>query len=163
MPRQDIRSGYAYTDDGVQIHWRVLGSGIPLVCSNGVGVGTFFWKYIAERYQHEYSVVLWDYRGHGLSARTIDPYNVDLSIQRHAMDLNCVLNAAFQENPEEIILMGHSMGCQVSLEAYQILGPRVKCLGLPRRERVCSCIVRERRTHDASPPDPSVPAPLSLR
>lgn len=122
----EIRSGYVTTDDNVRLHWKCLGSGIPMICSNGVGVSTFFWKYIAEYFQDRCAVLLWDYRGHGASDRDLDPHTTDMSVPRHAKDLCTVLAAAFPDYDGPVLLAGHSMGCQVSLEAYRTLQKRVK-------------------------------------
>lgn len=108
------RSGFARTDDGEQLYWRVLGEGPTLACCNGVGVSTFFFKYVAEHFRDRFSVLLWDYRGHGRSSLPREPETADLSIERTARDLRCVLDAAALPGPA--ILLGHSMGCQVILE-----------------------------------------------
>ena len=128
--QQTIRSGYATTEDNIQLHWKVLGNGPPLVCCNGVGVGTFFWKYILEHYQENYSVLLWDYRGHGLSQRGLDPYTADMSVERHAKDIQQVISQVFPDSTDKIILLGHSMGCQVILETYRLLRERISHLVL---------------------------------
>lgn len=116
-----VRTGQTVAEDGVFLRWRVQGNGTPFVCSNGVGVSTFFWKYILESHTTDFAVLTWDYRGHGDSDRHLDPHDADMSIERHAKDLLCILADAFPENTDKIILMGHSMGCQVNLEAYRHL------------------------------------------
>lgn len=113
MP-DDQRTGFARTDDGAQLYWRVVGSGPPMACCNGVGVSTFFFKYITDHYRGRYAVLLWDYRGHGRSSLPADPESADLSVERCATDLLCVLDAAGLADPA--VLIGHSMGCQVILE-----------------------------------------------
>lgn len=108
------RSGFARTDDGLQLYWRVLGEGPTLACCNGVGVSTFFFKYVAEHFRDRFSVLLWDYRGHGRSGMPPEPESADLSIERTARDLRCVMETA--RVPSPAVLLGHSMGCQVILE-----------------------------------------------
>lgn len=112
----DVRSGFARTDDGLELYWRSVGHGDPaLVCCNGVGVSTFFFKYVAQHFRDRFRVVLWDYRGHGRSSPPPEPIDdADLSVQRCAKDLECVLAAAGVTAPP--MLLGHSMGCQVILE-----------------------------------------------
>ena len=110
----DVRSGFAVADDGVELHWQLSGSGPLVICCNGVGVGTFFWKYLAAHLRQRFTVLLWDYRGHGLSDRRLDPDAADLRIERHADDLACILDHLERTDPALII--GHSMGCQVILE-----------------------------------------------
>jgi len=121
-------SGFAETSDGLRIFWRSIGDGPPVVCCNGVGVSTFFWKYVIEQLADHYRVVLWDYRGHGRSTRQIDFDRHDLSIERHAADLEAVLDDAGVHRPA--LLMGHSMGCQVALELCRNAPERVAGLGL---------------------------------
>ena len=54
-----VRSGFVRTPDGVHLYWRAVGHGPLLLCSNGVGVSTFFWKYIVEHFRYRYTVVVW--------------------------------------------------------------------------------------------------------
>lgn len=121
-------SGHARTDDGLLIHWRTIGQGRPVVLCNGVGVSTFFWKYLVDALLGEHQLVLWDYRGHGRSDRRVDLETTDVSVHRHARDLICVLDAAGITEPA--VLIGHSMGCQVALETWRIDAPRVAGLVL---------------------------------
>ena len=109
-----LRSGFALADDKVELHWQTAGTGPLVVCCNGVGVGTFFWKYLAEHLRQNFTVLLWDYRGHGRSDRRLDPTSADLSIERHADDLAAILDHL--EWSEPALVCGHSMGCQVALE-----------------------------------------------
>ncbi|MEM6925374.1 MAG: alpha/beta hydrolase [Myxococcota bacterium] len=119
-----VRSGFATTRDGIALYWRHAGGGPKptFVCCNGLGVSTFFFKYIVERFAGEHGVLVWDYRGHGRSALPPEPMDeADLSIETCAEDLHEVLEAAGVARP--IVLLGHSMGCQVLLEyAYRYPG-----------------------------------------
>ena len=118
-----FQNGFLKTDDGIQIRWTSIGEGPPVLCSNGVGVGTFFWKYISEEFSKKYTIVLWDYRGHGESDRRLEKVLSDISIQRHAKDLEQLYQELFPHQPP-VILMGHSMGCQVALE-FQRRNPEI--------------------------------------
>lgn len=82
--------------------------GTPLLCANGVGVSTIFWRYVEEHFPATRPVIVWDYRGHGQSEypRDLD----DLSIEANADDMARVLEAF---GHERAICLGHSMGCQV--------------------------------------------------
>ena len=124
-----VRSGFVRASDDVHLYWRAVGQGPLLVCCNGVGVSTFFWKYIVEHFQDRYTVVVWDYRGHGRSDRKLDPATADLSIVRHADDLKTVLYAV-RGGFEPAILLGHSMGCQVVLEFQRRYPDRVRAMVL---------------------------------
>jgi len=89
-----------------------------IVCCNGVGVSTFFWDYVGERFSPDHRVVVWDYRGHGASGVPEDTRG--LSMADVADDLARVLDA---NEVDRAILLGHSMGCQVILE-FARLFPR---------------------------------------
>ncbi len=107
--------GFVRSSDGVQLFYRVIGEGEPaLVCCNGVGVSTFFWRYVVERFAPRHKVVVWDYRGHGRSQSVSSGF--DLSMEQSARDLRAVCEAVGVEKP---ILLGHSMGAQVALEHYR--------------------------------------------
>jgi pimeloyl-ACP methyl ester carboxylesterase len=124
MACPSVISGFATTDDGVQLHWRMVGSGPLLVCNNGVGVSTFFWKYLTEHFRSSHRVLLWDYRAHGRSQRVLDPGSADMSVNRHARDLLCILDHL--EEVEPCVLIGHSMGCQVALEVLRLAPDRAR-------------------------------------
>jgi pimeloyl-ACP methyl ester carboxylesterase len=119
-----VTSGVARTDDGLDLYFRIVGSEGPwLVCCNGVGVSTFFFKYVAEHFGRTHRVLLWDYRGHGRSALPPEPVEeADLSIERNARDLFTVMDHV---GADRAVLTGHSMGCQVILEAHKQQPDRV--------------------------------------
>lgn len=112
----DVRSGFVAAEDGQPLFWRSVGSGSPaFVCCNGVGVSTFFFKYVTRHFRDRFQVVVWDYRGHGRSPSPPEPIDAaDLSVERCAKDLAVVLDAAGVTDPP--VLLGHSMGVQVILE-----------------------------------------------
>lgn len=117
-----FRTGFATAQDGVRLYWRTVGQGPTIVCCNGVGVSIFFWKYLVEHYAGQYQILLWDYRGHGRSDRPDYAADSDLSISRHAQDMGAVMDAA---GVQQALLVGHSMGCQVILEAYRRFPERI--------------------------------------
>jgi pimeloyl-ACP methyl ester carboxylesterase len=123
---EQMSTGFARTDDGIQLYYRVVGEGPTLVCCNGVGVSTFFWRYFVEHFARSYRVVQWDYRGHGRSTPPADVFAADLSMERNARDLATVLDALAITEP--VVLLGHSMGCQVILEFHRQQPSRVRAL-----------------------------------
>lgn len=94
-----------------------------IICSNGVGVSTFFWDYVGEYFARDHKVIIWDYRGHGASGRPADPRAMTMA--SIADDLARVMDA---NGVERAVLLGHSMGCQVLFEFYRLFRERV--LGL---------------------------------
>ena len=117
-----MTAGFVSAEDDVRLHWRSIGEGPAIVCCNGVGVSTFFWRYLVHHFRDRYRVVLWDYPGHGRSERVHDPRNCDLSIARLSRDLRAIMDAA---DVEQATLVGHSMGCQVLFEAMRGYPERV--------------------------------------
>lgn len=98
--------------DGTRLHARQTAGrharGTPLICANGIGVSTCFWRYVEDHFADTRPVIVWDYRGHGLSEF---PRDLDaLTMEGNAEDLRRVLDAF---GHERAVLLGHSMGCQV--------------------------------------------------
>ncbi len=120
-----VRAGFAVAEDGTRLYWRAVGQGPAILCCNGVGVSLFFWKYLVEHYCRTHTVVLWDYRAHGRSDRPADIGGADLSIERHARDLQVVMDTA---GVSDALLLGHSMGVQVILELHRQAPHRVRGL-----------------------------------
>jgi pimeloyl-ACP methyl ester carboxylesterase len=67
----------------------------------------------------------WHYRGHGRSAAPADPDRID--IPAHAADLEAVRRHI---GDPPCVLIGHSMGCQVALEAYRQRPERIRAMVL---------------------------------
>jgi pimeloyl-ACP methyl ester carboxylesterase len=82
-----------------------------MICANGIGVSTIFWRFLEERFADERPVITWDYRGHGNSEFPRDL--ADLTMESNADDLARVLDAY---GYQRAIALGHSMGCQVIYE-----------------------------------------------
>jgi pimeloyl-ACP methyl ester carboxylesterase len=87
---------------------------VTAVLSDGILCDGFIWKYLWEDLATLLPVVHWHYRGHGRSAPPADPDRIDIAA--HAQDLGSV-RAHVGDPP--CVLFGHSMGCQVALEAYR--------------------------------------------
>ena len=97
-----------------------------MVCCNGVGVSTYFWRHINEAFSDKYQIITWDYVGHGRSCAPREIHGTDLTILRHARDLHTILNELQVTNP--VVLLGHSMGVQVILEYYLNYPTHVRAL-----------------------------------
>lgn len=112
------REGYVDGPQGLRLYWRSDGesaTGRPtIVCLNGIGVTMAFFEPFTHRLRAHYRVVRWDYRGHGRSDSPRDPRAV--SIETCVDDLEALLRGLGITRP---VLIGHSMGGQVSLEYYR--------------------------------------------
>lgn len=129
---KNLREGFARAADGTRLYWRAEGEGPALLCSNGIGVSTFFWGPLARALSDRYTVIRWDYRGHGLSDDPLHPGSATL--EQCATDGLHVLDAL---GVERAALLGHSMGSQVGFEIYrqrpQAVAGLVPTLGTYRR------------------------------
>ena len=81
-----------------------------LLC-DGIACDGFIWKYLWDDLARIADVAHWNYRGHGRSGVPVDPTAIDL--RDHAKDLAAVREAI---GSRPVVLVGHSMGCQVVLE-----------------------------------------------
>lgn len=117
------RSGFVKTYDGCSLAYEAVGSGPVFLCCNGLGVSTFFWRYLKACFSNRMTFVTWDYRGHGKSET---PEDLDtLTVENCARDARLVLDHL---GLGAAVLAGHSMGCQVILE-YSRMYPE-QTLGL---------------------------------
>ena len=108
--------------DGTRI-WCAMeggGGGVPIVCTNGVGISTFFWDAVRQYFSPRHPVVTWDYRGHGRSQRPADLNRT--TIEDNARDLNGIMEHLGLSTALHI---GHSMGSQVILEFYHLFAEKV--------------------------------------
>lgn len=106
---------YATSFDGTRIYYEKYGRGPVIIPCNGIGVSTYFWKYLTEYFARDHTVILWDYRSHGRSGAA--PDFSDLTMSTNARDLKAVMDDA---GVSEAVLLGHSMGVQTILEFYRL-------------------------------------------
>jgi len=120
--------------DGVHIEYRVAGKGDPaIVLIHGWATDANYWNAQIAPLQAKYTVVAIDLAGHGGSTKS----RTDWSMEKYGEDVTTVV----QRIPnQQVILVGHSMGGTVALEAAHTLGNRVigiivvdalKSVGLP--------------------------------
>lgn len=111
--------------DGTRIRYTILGPAdgpIVTTCAGFLCPDTF-WKYLVPGLTPRYRVLVWNYRGVGVSDLPRNPgfhaVNLspkDLSVEANAKDLGVILD---QEGITDTVLIGHSMGVQTALEAYR--------------------------------------------
>ncbi len=103
--------------DGTRLYLRSRDALVPTtttsVLCDGILCDGFIWKYLWPSLAERTKVAHWNYRGHGRSGSPVDPDRVDIGA--HVDDLDAV--RASLGDPD-VVLFGHSMGCQVALEGY---------------------------------------------
>ena len=105
--------------DGVHIEYHVYGSGEPaVVLVHGWSCDGNYWNAQLKDLKAKYTVVTVDLAGHGASGRN----RTDWSIGNFGED---VASVARQLQNVKIVLVGHSMGAPVALEATRRIGDRV--------------------------------------
>jgi pimeloyl-ACP methyl ester carboxylesterase len=112
-----VRVGTATAPDGAILAWTAEGSGPrALVACNGIGLSTSIWRHLSRHLAGlgPFTFVIWDYRGHGRSPLPDNPES--MTVSGCARDLWTVAEAA---GFPRAVLLGHSMGAQVILEAYR--------------------------------------------
>ena len=95
----------------MELHYRELGSGKPLVILHGLFGFSDNWQTHAKKLSEYYRVILVDLRNHGHS-----PWSDAFSYQLMVEDLQ----ELFQKlNLSDVILLGHSMGGKVAMHYAQ--------------------------------------------
>jgi pimeloyl-ACP methyl ester carboxylesterase len=107
------------SDDGSSITYGVHGQGgTTIVFVHCWTCNREFWKPQIEYFSKKHKVVWLDLAGHGLSNSKRKKY----TMQAFGKDVAAVVNEIEGEN---VILVGHSMGGPVSIEAAKLLGDKV--------------------------------------
>lgn len=105
--------------DGVHIEYHVYGSGEPaIVLIHGWSCDSNYWKEQLAQLRTKYTTVTVDLAGHGASGSN----RADWSMGNFGEDVAAV---ARQLQNRKIVLVGHSMGAPVALEAARRIGDRV--------------------------------------
>jgi pimeloyl-ACP methyl ester carboxylesterase len=109
----------AIAPDGVHVQYRVYGSGEPaLVFIHGWSCDSNYWREQLPAFDRKYTLVTVDLAGHGGT----DANRTEWSIARFGQDVATALAAVPNK---QIILVGHSMGGPVAIEAARQLKGRV--------------------------------------
>lgn len=109
----------ATTPDYVHIDFRVWGKGEPaVVLIHGWACDSNYWNAQIEALKTRYTVVAVNLAGHGAS----ESNRKDWSMANYGQDVASVTRLI---QNRRIVLVGHSMGADVALEAARLIGDRV--------------------------------------
>lgn len=112
--------------DGTGIAYEVLGVGDrTILLANGLGGRLYAWAPAIEAFFRTHKIITWDYRG--LFASDSPASRRRLSVVHHVDDARAILDA---EKVDRAVLMGWSMGVQVSLDFAASFPERVAGLVL---------------------------------
>jgi pimeloyl-ACP methyl ester carboxylesterase len=132
--RVDGTPQLALTPDNVHIEYRLWGQGEPaIVLIHGWACDWNYWQAQIDALKSKYTVVALNLAGHGASESNRSDWNMG----NYGEDVATVVR---QVRNRRVILVGHSMGADVALEAARRIGDRVigiiavdslKSIGLP--------------------------------
>jgi pimeloyl-ACP methyl ester carboxylesterase len=109
----------AIARDGIHVQYRVWGSGEPaLVLIHGWSCDSNYWREQIPELKKKYTIVAVDLAGHGGT----DGNRSEWTMARFAGDVSAALAAVPNQ---KLILIGHSMGGPVALEATRLMKDRV--------------------------------------
>lgn len=143
-PRRDPapREGFVEASDGQPIWFREEGRGAPaIMLLDGLGCDGYAWKYVVQQFKERHHIIRFHYAGHGKSAA---PRGFPSSPSERLGIAGCADDAARvldHLGVQRAVMMGHSMGVQVALEAWRRHPSRVGALAL-----VCGSYGRPLRT-----------------
>lgn len=113
-------SGRVAAPDGVEIAYRVSGAGFPaLVFIHGWMCDQTFWSAQVEAFSATNTVVTMDLPGHGLSGMDREGW----PLMAYGGDVRTVVEAL---DLTDVVLIGHSMGGPVALEAARLMPDRTR-------------------------------------
>jgi pimeloyl-ACP methyl ester carboxylesterase len=116
---QDGVARIAIAPDGIHVQYRVYGSGEPaLVLIHGWSCDSNYWREQIPEFKKKYTIITVDLAGHGGT----DGNRTDWTMARFGQDVATAL-AAVPNN--QLVLVGHSMGGPVAIEAARLLKGRV--------------------------------------
>lgn len=113
---------FVVSPDGVPIAYSTYGTGkTALVLIHGWSCDTSYWAAQLQPLSRDFQVVALDLGGHGESGTGRKSF----SIESFGQDVAAVVEAI---NPEQVVLVGHSMGGTVAIAAARQLGKRVRAV-----------------------------------
>lgn len=118
---------FASGPDGTRLYVRRQdgpGRTVAVLC-DGIVCDGYIYKYLWDELPSRVGVAHWNYRGHGRSSLPVDSNRIGVG------DLAQDLDAVRQHlGDPPVVLIGHSFGTQVALEAYRL-----------RPEKVCALVL----------------------
>ena len=112
-------SQISISSGGVDIHYEVHGEGEPtLVFIHGWSCDRSYWQAQVEYFAKQYQVITIDLAGHGESGTNRSEWN----LRDYGTDVVSVVNAL---QLEKLVLVGHSLGGHVALEAASLMQEKV--------------------------------------
>jgi len=111
--------------NNLTLHYQTEGQpqGLPLVFINSLGCDLRIWDQLLPAFNHEFHLIRYDKRGHGLSDAPPGPY----TIRDHSQDLDSLLTHL---QVEKAVLVGISVGGLIALEWARLHPERVQALVL---------------------------------
>lgn len=94
-------------------------TGFTVVLANGIGIARAVWRDFVAALGARFTLVFWDYRCFYRSEVPADLHR--LTLEDHARDIAGILE---QEALERVIMLGWSMGVQVSVESWRFASHR---------------------------------------
>jgi pimeloyl-ACP methyl ester carboxylesterase len=118
VPSVRGREFFVSAPDGTRIWARSrLGTQkVTAILSDGIACNGFIWKYLWGELAAHVGVAHYNYRAHG---RSEAPEHGTMTLEACAEDHDAVRTKLVSEGAGPFVLFGHSMGCQVALEAYR--------------------------------------------
>ena len=117
---QDLPCSIALSKDSTLISYEVYGSSdTTLVFVHGWSCDSRYWRNQIDPFSQRFNVILIDLAGHGHSGSSLTNYNME----SFGEDVKAVVDSAESQN---VILIGHSMGGAVIVEAARLMPKRVK-------------------------------------
>lgn len=117
------KTGLYQADDGINIWWGTTGQGPVLVLCDGFACDGFIWPYVIDHFHEHFQIVRWHYRAHGQSDIPTEEHEV--GIERICNDLHGLLQHLGLSN---VLLAGHSMGVQVTLQYARLFPEDVRAV-----------------------------------
>jgi pimeloyl-ACP methyl ester carboxylesterase len=111
--------------DGTRIYFRRKRgpSELTALLCDGIACDGFIWKYLWDELADRVSVAHFHYRGHGRSSAPGD--SARIQVTDHAEDADAVRRCL---GDPPCVIVGHSFGSQVALEAYRLRKANVRAL-----------------------------------